>query len=169
MNLKPIPGYEGRYSISECGAVYSHISDRQLKHSKAGAGYCIVFFYNKETQKNKGLYIHRLVAASFVKNPALKPEVNHIDGNKENNHFSNLEWATKKENSQHALRSGLRPCAGEYANISMGPKGFCDDDIRRMRALRSDGLTVKKISEIFEISSRHAGMIVNRKSYKNVL
>ncbi len=169
MNLKPIPEYEGRYSVSDCGKVYSHVSEKYLKHGSAGAGYCIVFFYDKSLSKNKGYYIHRLVASAFVDNPLAKPEVNHIDGDKENNHFSNLEWSTKKENSSHAMKLGLRPRAGEYGCIAMGPKGFTDDEVRKMRSLRMEGVTVKKISDIFGISSRHAGMIVNRKSYKNVL
>lgn len=54
------------------------------------------------------LKIHRLVATTFIANPNGLPQVNHKDGNKENNHVDNLEWVTESQNSQHAFNNGLR-------------------------------------------------------------
>lgn len=53
--------------------------------------------------------VHRAVAEAFIPNPQNLPCVNHIDGNKENNTASNLEWVTYKQNSQHAVKTGLMP------------------------------------------------------------
>ena len=64
----------------------------------------ITLYKNK---KNHTFTIHRLVAQAFLPNPENKEQVNHIDGNKLNNHLSNLEWTTKSENMLHAYQKNL--------------------------------------------------------------
>lgn len=72
-----------------------------MKYSINHGGYCIVNFYSNHIRK--GFQIHVLVAQTFIPNPENKPTVNHIDGNKENNAVSNLEWATQKEQMFHSF------------------------------------------------------------------
>lgn len=92
------------YEISNFGNFRSN-QERLLKLNVNARGY---YYCNISTNcKVSKVKIHRLVAKYFVNNPLSKDTVNHIDGNKLNNHFSNLEWLTRKENIQHGYKNGL--------------------------------------------------------------
>jgi hypothetical protein len=69
-------------------------------------GYCTV--YLSQESKRKNFLVHRLVGFAWIDNLESKPHINHIDGNKKNNNVSNLEWVTPKENSRHAITTGLK-------------------------------------------------------------
>lgn len=115
---KDIPGYENHYQVSDMGNVRSlnflghkgviHL----LKQTKSYDGYLRVPLTLNGTKRT--LSTHILVAKAFIPNPEKKPQVNHIDGNKENNCVHNLEWVTGKENIQHAIRNGLRKAELPY-------------------------------------------------------
>lgn len=89
------------YSVTEDGKVFSHISNKYLKQLDNGYG------YKNVSLRGKRMYVHRLVAQAYVDNPNQYLEINHIDGNKSNNHYTNLEWCTRKQNRQHAVEHGL--------------------------------------------------------------
>lgn len=91
--------------ISNHGNIYTVTSTGKVRHRKsyttggyAGSQYASISI-NDAPEK----YVHRIVAMMFIPNPDNKPTINHKDGNKTNNHISNLEWATYSENQQHAI------------------------------------------------------------------
>ena len=90
------------YTLYEDGTVHSGKLDLILQARQSSNGYLIV------TLDGKQLSVHRLVATHFLPNPYNYSQVNHKDGNKLNNHYSNLEWCTEKQNIQHAFETGLR-------------------------------------------------------------
>lgn len=100
------------YAIREDGRVHSGKLDIFLSPRVNPNGYLIV------TLDGEQVSIHRLVALHFLPNPYQHPQVNHKDGNKTNNHVSNLEWCSAEQNAQHALSTGLR-------------RGYVHVDIRR--------------------------------------
>lgn len=121
---KDIPGFEGLYQISDYGRVkaltrtLSHkihgswtIKEKILRPSLNGQksrGYLFVILFDKN-KKTHNARIHRLVAESFVKNTNKDKfsVVDHIDGNKINNYYKNLEWVTPLENTHRAMNLGL--------------------------------------------------------------
>lgn len=106
-----IKGYEGIYQISDKGRVKSLLKkERFLKGHPNNNGYLRVVL------KGKNHFIHRLVAEAFVKNKHDSPCVNHIDNNPLNNHYSNLEWCTHKENMAHAQQQGRMKMSEERKN-----------------------------------------------------
>ena len=104
MKWKDINGYEGLYMVSDEGEIYSYRFKRKLSRKAKIGQYITVSLTNKygarETKR-----IHRLVAETFISNPDNKPEVNHKDMNRHNNSVENLEWVTKSENIQHAVKN----------------------------------------------------------------
>ena len=103
---KDIKNYEGLYKISLQGNVFSLISNKKLKPNLNKNGYYQINLY--KNTNIKCFYIHRLVALHFIPNLLNKSQVNHIDGNKLNNHIDNLEQCTVSENNQHACDNGLK-------------------------------------------------------------
>lgn len=71
---------------------------------------------NKTSRKNYA--IHRLVAVAFIPNPKDLPQINHIDGNKNNNRVENLEWCNNGYNQQHAVDTGLKDVSKMSLNSS---------------------------------------------------
>ena len=137
--MKDVIGFEGLYSVDEAGNVYS--KDRIVNHNcgglavkkgkrlqpeTTGCGYLRVLLIDREGKRSH-LSVHRIVAKAYIPNPNNLPQVNHKDGNKRNNHISNLEWCTSQQNNVHALENGLR--TGRKRGKSIIINGMCFSSI----------------------------------------
>jgi hypothetical protein len=97
----------GNYGVTIDGDVYSFQYKKWLTKRVNKQGYYSVVI-KIESKKNPHFYLHRVVLMSWgCMPPEGKNDVNHIDCNKANNHFSNLEWNSRKENIAHAVKNGL--------------------------------------------------------------
>lgn len=103
---RKMPNWKGYY-ISIDGEVYSTKNNKVLKPRMTRDGYVRYFLYSEKV--NRHVFAHRLVTQVY--NPEKyneKLQVNHIDGNKLNNHASNLEMCSASENILHAFKIGLK-------------------------------------------------------------
>lgn len=117
-NWKPIKGYEGYYEVSDIGRVKSvarkisnghglvEKNERFLLPNVLAKGYLQVTLYKDKARKC--FQVHRLVASAFIENKENYPQVNHINGNKQDNRVCNLEWCDNSMNQLHAWKTGLQ-------------------------------------------------------------
>lgn len=95
---KDIPGFEDGYMISNLGRVYSKYT-KKIRKTQFARGYEGITL--KRDGKQHCLFVHRLVAETFLPNPNNLPIVNHKDENPMNNCVDNLEWCTYSYNNSY--------------------------------------------------------------------
>lgn len=173
------------YCVTKEGQIWSLKVNRFLKPAMNGyykngdKGYYFVHIYN-EDRKLINVTIHRLVAKMFCKNddPENKIYVNHIDGNKLNNHYKNLEWVTPSYNIIHAHENGLRrptfvnehtkfPEDGEVIHdwTKNGQYNLSDDDVHKCCQMLQEGYRVCDISSMTGYNRRTVQHVLD-KDYK---
>lgn len=139
---KDIDGFQGCYQVSNLGNVrsidrYVRCGEngiklqlgKSIKQSKNKYGYMQVRLSNG--RKNKFSYtVHRLVAIAFIPNDNNYDQVNHIDGNKQNNYVENLEWCNNSYNQIHAYKTGLQDRNKYYAGRKRRKVAKLSKDLR---------------------------------------
>lgn len=124
--------------------------------------------------KGKAVYIHKIIAQYFVPQPFLpllkgdKMIVNHIDGNKKNNNYENLEWVTYSQNTRHAYETGLEKISyGENHHTHK----FTIQDIKFIREhykKRDKNYNSGALGRMFNVDPSTIRDIVKRKTWKEV-
>lgn len=170
---KPIAQFNGRYDVSNKGRIRSWINmgRRKLKtpeirktgYNNCGYEYIVISYKSKQYTES----IHRLVAITFIPNPENKPCVNHIDGDKTNNHASNLEWMTHKENTRHGMETGL--ISFESHGEKNGMSRLTRNDVLDIRnTYRLGCVTQQEIADAWGLSSGHVNDIINKRRWGHV-
>ena len=135
--------FENLYKVSEYGEVLSVRTGKLLKGSLDSYGYPIVLLCNKGFKRSR--LVHRLVAKTYIPNPENKPQVNHIDGNKRNNHVSNLEWCTNSENQKHAHAIGL---ARSQKGTNNNANKLSKTEVLTIKDYKTKGMRPTEISRV---------------------
>ena len=164
---KPIVDYEDAYDISDFGRVKRTKASnntylgRILKPTTNKYGYKVIHLSNNGIDHN--YKVHGLVARTFIGPRGKGMQVNHKDGDKENNRLDNLEYVTPSENAFHAYRIGLMSQLGENHNRHK----ITEEDVREIRRMaKSD--THQSIADAFNISRPNVSLIVARKRWSHV-
>lgn len=159
----PIQGFEGYYEISNLGRVRTvdrtiTFSDGRKRAYKSKfikfsnpLGYLVAPLVKH--QKQKFVSVHRLIAIHFIPNPHNKPFINHIDGNKQNNSISNLEWCTHAENTTHAVENSLYRKGENHGNAKIS-----NEAAEEIRNSKESGVF---LAEKFKILTSTVSMIRN--------
>ena len=152
---KDIHGYEGLYSISNFGQVYSVKRKKLLKLINSHHGYKRVRLYTNINEW-KTFAVHRLVAQEFIPNPNNLPEVNHKDDNHSNNNVDNLEWCTIAYNNAYNKNSYIQTqeliqdaklySVSVFANVYI-PEGLNSDSVEFILTVNGIDYSVVPIND----------------------
>ena len=151
------------YYISEDGKIFR--DGKELSTSLTNKGYKT--HRGTINKIRKHISIHRAVAILYVSNPDNKPQVNHIDGNKLNNHYINLEWMSNRQNKDHALKNGLYAKGTDIANSVL-----TEDDVKYIRENyipRDPEFSGRALSKKFNVDSAQISRVVNNKHWKHII
>lgn len=163
-DIRPIKGYEGRYSVDNFGIVYTTrrrgSTGGVLPQRLNSTGYYRVDLQDKN--KRRSVFVHRLVAEAFIEKEPSRDFVNHKDGNKLNNRVDNLEWCTRSENIVHAYKTGLMHEVHVSGDDHPNSK-ISDNKAIEMALLRMFGINGIEIGKRFNVTKHVVYRIMNGK------
>lgn len=173
-----IPRYKGCYQASVDGYIrsvdrkiksgekgYRILKGRVLKQTLNNSNYNYISISINGIVKKE--LVHRLICETFHKNINNKPCVNHIDGNKNNNHKDNLEWVTYSENHRHGFDNGLMKSPGLKGERNPAAK-LTNEQVKEIRRLLYSSYKSREIEYKFNISKTIVSRIKLNKTYKDI-
>ena len=138
-----------------------------LKQSTNENGYKISHIFVNKLNRYKSLKTHRLVAEYFKLNP--NPNkfkiVNHIDGNKLNNHWRNLHWTTSSINNKHAYDKGLK---SSIKGSNKWNSKLNEESVKEIKRLIKS-MSCREIAILFEVSTQTISDIKFKRKWNHVL
>lgn len=163
---RPIPGYEGRYEVSNRGRVAALnfarsgkrglLSQRTLEY---GHKLVDLWKFNKREQ----LLVHRLVLETFVSPCPKGCETRHLDGNAGNNWVVNLKWGTPKENGEDRVRHRTHAHGEDHYAAKL-----TEDAVREIRKRCAAGELQRVVGADFGITQNYVTDIVRRRRWKHI-
>ncbi len=139
---KDICGYDD-YTVDIDGNIFSKKTNKYMKQSSSKKDWYKVVGLTKYG-KTKTFTIHSIVASHFIPLIAGKNNVNHKDGNKQNNNATNLEWCTHGENIQHAYDTGL--CKPYWLGIT----GSKNPNSKMIRQYSKSGIFIEEFGSMVD-------------------
>ena len=155
---------EGSKDYLVCTDGFVYRNGNKLSGSSMGkqSKYKRLFVFFKDGSRER-FFVHRLVAEAFIPNPENKPYVNHKNGIQDDNRVENLEWVTPRENSQHAIKTGLMPSGEDRWQAKL-----TEAQVHEICQLMVDGWRNKELSEKFKVHKWVMTSIRNGISWKDI-
>jgi len=165
MQWKTVTG-NPKYEVSDCGNVRNKKTSRVLRQHKNHDGYNLVYLYSGTKKSRKSFYVHRIVCEAFCGlQPSTRHVVAHGDGSKDNNHFTNLRWATTRENYQDSVKHGTSVTGAGERN---GNARLTSLQVKKIRDLKLAGYSSKSISDRFSVSTDMVNRIARRDRWAHI-
>lgn len=166
---KDIKGYRNKYQISQPSGMVKSLFrydtvGRPVREKILKPCYAVYETVSLCLNgKKKTVCVHRLIALAFMRNPKKKPQINHKNGIKTDNRIDNLEWATSKENIDHAFRTGLNVPKVGVGATSYGLIGSKNVNSKKVKQIDLKTGKIIKIWDSLHCVTRGIGL-----SYKQI-
>ena len=155
------------YSVNYKGEVFNNKKNHKklplTPDSRTGYVHAMLWDMPIDLHESKG--VHRMVAETFIPNPAMFRVVNHLDNNRSNNRVDNLEWTTQSENIKYAVKQGrFVTINGEANHLTK----YTDKEIKEVCGLLQAGYRNKDIAKITNVKESYISSIRNREWRKDI-